>query len=292
MIITRLIGGLGNQMFQYAFGKNLAIKNKTELKIDTSVLLDRSQKENIVHRNFDLDIFNIETKFASKHDIKKCNSNNLNYRVLRKINKYSLVLEEYNYNNEKLLQIRNNTLIQGYWQNYKLFSDIDNQIKNDFTLSFNLNNKQKELSEKINNTNSVCVNFRRTDYINIVGTNKLMGELSLKYYEKSINYIAERIDNPYFYIFSDDIEWCKENFKISFPCTFVEHEYAGEKFKIYLQLLSECKHQIIPNSTFAWWGAWLNKNPKKIVISPKQWFTNEEKNSQTVDLIPKTWIRI
>ena len=109
------------------------------------------------------------------------------------------------------------------------------------------------------------------------------------YFFRGIDYIKEKVKDPHFYVFSDDLWWCRENFKGQ-EFTIVSHDYLGEKCKYYMKLMSECNHTIIPNSSFAWWAAWLNKNPQKIVIAPQKWFNVPERNSK--DLLPESWIRL
>ena len=112
----------------------------------------------------------------------------------------------------------------------------------------------------------------------------------MEYYIKAIEHIDKEVNNPVYYIFSDDIEWCKNNFSFLKNAVFVSHEYAGEKFSSYLYLMIQCKHYIIPNSTFAWWAAWLNNEQNKIVIAPNKWYTSY--NFELKDLIPSTWITL
>jgi hypothetical protein len=112
--------------------------------------------------------------------------------------------------------------------------------------------------------------------------------LGSDYYKKAIGEISKKISDPHFFVFSDDIEWCKENLKIEFPTEYIGNDTAGYKNSRHLQLMSLCKHNIIANSSFSWWGAWLNNNPEKIVIAPKDWFINQDEN----DLVPRVWKKV
>lgn len=138
---------------------------------------------------------------------------------------------------------------------------------------------------KIKSSNSVLLNVRRTDYLNT----HYHGVMDKEYLEKGIEIIKSKIEKPYFFLFSDDIEWCKENLKYE-DMTIVDHSYKGDRFSYYLQLMMNCKNFIIPNSSFAWWAAWLNNDDDKVVICPKNWFTDSK--IDTSDLIPENWIRI
>ena len=138
---------------------------------------------------------------------------------------------------------------------------------------------------KINSSNSVLINVRRTDFLN----GDFHGVMGMDYINNAVSFIESKVDNPHYFIFSDDIEWCRDNIKLD-NMAIVDHSYKGDRFGYYLQLMKSCKNFIIPNSTFAWWAAWLNENENKIVIAPKKWLNNESVN--TKDLIPSNWIRI
>jgi hypothetical protein len=294
MIITKLQGGLGNQMFQYAFAKSLAYKNKTTFKLDLSFLLDRSPRENFMFREFDLDIFNLESKIANDDDLVKKNQNNKFKSIISKFTNSEFIdLKENHFYFEESNFIKNkNVYLDGYWQSEKYFKDIENELREDFTFRNKLSLIEEEMNSKIQATNSICINFRRTDFVNLKNSAETHGTIGLEYYKKAVTLIASKISNPIFYVFSDDMEWCLHNFKINYPIIFVTHDFKGFKFSSYLQLMSNCKHFIIPNSTFAWWGAWLSKYEKKIVIAPDNWFNDTSLQNQTKDLIPESWIKL
>jgi hypothetical protein len=276
MIITRLAGGLGNQMFQYAFARALSIKYNTNLKIDLSFLKNRNMGPNFTYRNYELDIFNVVEDFNSTFEnCIRFDEPHLNYskEIVDNINR----------------QIDKDIMIDGYWQSVKYFEESKSVIKSDFTFKSLVDNssvdKIKLMLDDIRSTNSVMLNIRRTDFLN----NDFHGVMGLDYINKSTELLESKIDNPKYFIFSDDIEWCEENIKLN-NMVIVDHSYKGDRFSYYLQLMKECKNFIIPNSSFAWWSAWLSDSPNKIVIAPKKWFTNESIN--TSDLIPSDWIRI
>jgi hypothetical protein len=278
MIIVKLIGGMGNQMFQYAFARALSLKTNTEFKIDLSFLKIKDSGSNYVHRDFDLDIFNIPENIISETQI------NNSHIIREQIFSYSQNIVD-----DIKQKIDVDLYLDGYWQSYKYFEEFEIQIKKDFEFK-NLieNNKDIDVKNMINDimgSNSVMVNIRRTDYLN----NDFHGVMGVEYINKASKIIDSRINNPRYFVFSDDIEWCEENVKLD-NMVIVNHEYKGDRFDLYLQLMKSCKHFIIPNSTFAWWSAWLGDNKNKIVISPKSWFTNDSIN--TNDLIPSNWIRI
>jgi len=274
MIVVELSGGMGNQMFQYAFGRYLALKHDTELLLDTHYLLDRNPKRDIVFRNYDLSIFNIKASIAP-NDISK------EYGYLRspiikakqkliKPKKLQIIVEKNMEFISNFDALPNNLYLKGYWQNFRYFESISNIIKEDFSFIQPIGENCIPILNKIKNCNSVCLNVRRTDFIN----NSTHKTLDSNYYKKAEQIISKSIKNPVFFVFSDDIEWCKKNINPDYETHFIEHEYAGEKFKDYLNLMSNCKHFIIPNSSFALWAAWFSTNKDKEIILPEFWLYN------------------
>ena len=146
--------------------------------------------------------------------------------------------------------------------------------------------KNKNLLKKIDLSNDVCLNIRRTDHLN----SKELNIISEEYYDRSINYFLKKNGKRKFYIFSDDVKWCRERYTDKEKFRIIEHNYAGKKFKNYLYLMSKFKYFIIPNSTFAWWGAWLSKQKNKIIIAPKQWSGVDPESE--IDTPLDEWIRI
>ena len=285
MIIVKLVGGMGNQMFQYAAGRRLAIKHKTILKLDLSFLLDKTPRENFTYRAYDLDVYNIQENFTSFID-----------KIKQKLKLINVIQQPHYHFYKKILSAPDNSYLVGFWQSEKYFIDIEQIIRKDFTLKSDLDYETKKMAEKIKSLNAVCVHVRRGDFVSNPVANKFHGVCNLEYYLKGIDYIADRVSNPHFFVFSDDLEWCKKNLQIDYPFTIVSHIYAGKEFEFKLKLMTLCKHYIISNSSFAWWGVWLNKNLEKIVIAPKKWFNDTSRFNDTlintIDLIPETWIRI
>jgi hypothetical protein len=279
MIIVRLKGGMGNQMFQYAFGRALSLKYNTPLKLDLSFLKNKNMGPNFVYRDYDLNLYNISEDFDFTWD---------------EIN----VLAEPEYGdlsfNQKFVDFISNNfnkkiMIDGYWQTVNYFLGYEDQIKNDFEFrdKVELSNNQNilDMYNKINNSNSVLINVRRTDFLN----GDFHGVMGMDYINNAVDIIKSKVDNIHFFVFSDDIEWCQENIKFD-NMTIVDHSYKGDRFGYYLQLMKSCKHFIIPNSSFAWWSAWLSQSENKIVIAPKKWLNSNL--VYTNDLIPSDWIRI
>lgn len=282
MIIVKLRGGLGNQMFQYAIGRNLALKNNTILKFDVSEL------EQDKLRNYELAVFNISGSIASRFTMMFIRL--LNKRIISKIlgQYYLYIKQQGRYFNEKILVKKGNIYLDGYWQSENYFKEIRNTIIEDFTIKIKPDKKNKSMLEKIKNSNSICIHIRRGDYISNVKTNKVHGSCSLKYYYNAIEeIIIKKVKYPTFFIFSDEPQWTKENLKLRYPTIYVDIN-GSEKSYEDLRLMSNCKHFIVANSAFSWWGAWLSNNPNKIICAPKRWFRSADEG----DIVPKSWIRV
>jgi hypothetical protein len=302
MITVKLQGGLGNQMFQYALGRSLADQNKTELYLDLTFLLDRSPRPNFVFRNFDLTLFDLDYRLTrlSQLAIKFPLLANSCYYLNTVINGVFLKLKilqlqaERTFNfDSTVFNLKPNPYFDGYWQSYKYFLPIISKIKSQFIIKPQFLLDCQQLKNEIRQENSVCVNIRRGDFVNNPNSASFHGFVGLEYYRQAVNLIASKITQPKFYIFSDEIEWCRDNLKDIFdhyPHTYIGHDLAGEKFGNYLDLMMNCSNFIIPNSSFAWWAAYLSANPSKIVIAPKHWFLDPKFNFD--DLIPNDWIRI
>lgn len=292
MVITHLIGGLGNQMFQYAAGRRLAHIHKTELKLDIQ------EFEKYTLRKYALGVFNIKENFATVEEIVRLKVRkkiSLPRRIISKIFKtwYSPRLtyakENYFHFEPIILKAPDNVYLKGYWQSEKYFKDIEEIIRKEFTIKIPQAGRNRELSDIINSCESVSVHIRRGDYVSNPSVNKKHGACKLDYYQCCLQIISQKVNNPRFFLFSDDPKWVKDNFKMNYPLTIVDHNSADNVHED-LRLMAQCKHNIIANSTLSWWGAWLNPNPNKIVFTPKKWFENNELS--IIDLIPRNWLKI
>lgn len=292
MITVRLKGGMGNQMFQYAFAKGMAKKLNTEFKLDLAILLDRSKGKDFVYRNYDLEIFNVEPKFTASPGILRPLFNLKSPHLNRLIHKLSVrgknYIKEPHFHvvKEVLKQPADHTIYEGWWQSERYFENVTDELRTDFTFKKPVLEISAEILAQINKTNAVCLNVRRTDFLKVDALNTT----NLDYFLKAAKYIETKVDQPNFFIFSDDIDWCRKNIVLKSPTRIVSHEHKGERFGNYMQLMKSCKHFIIPNSSFAWWAVWLNDIPDKIVIAPENWFNEPKFN--TKDLVPKSWVRL
>ena len=303
MITVNIIGGLGNQMFQYSLGKHLALTNNTDLKIDVSLLEDHSSKsEKQVHRNFELDVFKMDVQFCSEKEKIYFNGKprkkliGKTYNFIRNFfTKKRLVIEKGRGFNKKVKTIKGNRCIVGGWQSPIYFAEIRKELIGLFTLSEKVLNKSsfqnyETLIKRM--PNSTGLHVRRGDYVTNKYYNNLLGVLPKGYYEKAVNIIEKKCNQLSIFIFSDDMEWCKKNLSFNHKVIFVQNEKSKFGAAADMKLMSLCEHQIISNSTFAWWAAWLNVNELKTVIAPQQWVNKKYLNNpnvHSVDIIPSDW---
>lgn len=295
MITVNLKGGLGNQMFQYALGRHLSEKHKTELRLDLAFLLNRLPGRSFLFRNYALGIFDIQEKFTLLSKLASWNilfrdmafpAQFLYLKARNLFDKNYWIREKEDYCfDEGVLSLPDNVYLDGYWQSYKYLEGIEDVLRKEFSSKNNFG-ENRELAEKIKSTSAVCVHARRADYITNPLNQDFFAAIGPDYYKKAEEVIVSRIASPIYFVFSDDIGWCRKNLKFHLPAVFVEPGSAAEDF--YLMTL--CRHHIICNSTFGWWAAWLNSNPGKIVIAPKNWVRDPSIN--TDDLIPPPWTRI
>lgn len=284
--IVKFNGGLGNQMFQYAFGKALQLKTGIETVFDMSFFTKKYS------RPYNLNIFKLKHKNVEdlltkiRLEILWRFRKRLNNKSFLGINLYTEPHFEYDNN---LFEQKPNTYIEGFFQSEKYFKEYETEIRSDYEFKSDFEGLNKELAEKITSSNSISLHIRRGDYVQKKRYQNVYATCSLDYYKRGVEYITQREENPTLFIFSDDINWVKENLKLPYESIYVTNN-TGEKSFEDMHLMSICKHNIIANSSFSWWGAWLNNNSQKIVIAPNKWF-NDEKINQT-DIIPETWVRI
>lgn len=267
MVIVRIVGGLGNQMFQYAYAKALQ-KRGYKVKIDISKF-----KKYKLHGGYQLDKFNIDLETSTSL------SNFLTRVGFRRSTKEKNLLFD-----ESLQNLPKSEYVKGYFQTEKYFLDIKSTIYKQFTLKQPLaktTNKYKKEIESI--TNSCSIHIRRGDFISNKKANKVHGTCDLDYYNRAVDFLQSQYKNIHFFIFSDDISWTKEHLKVENK-TFVEHNTIPHED---MYLMSLCRFNITANSSFSWWGAWLNQNKNKVVIAPKKWFVEKEN-----EVASNNWIKL
>jgi hypothetical protein len=279
-------------MFQYAAGLRLSLKTGVPLILDTTYLNDRFPRRNFTPRSYSLDVFQLEPKFTTLSKASRHLPIPGFWLALDAIGSVGrIVREKYSDSfDSAVLQASGRAQLVGHWQSEKYFADVEEDVRCAFRFRRPLIGTAAEVAARIDSADSVSLHVRRGDYVAFKNVKAIMGETtSSGYYDKAIAAIAGRIKNPTFFVFSDDIAWCKENIKIDFPVFYLDSESAGAKDENHLELMSRCKHNIIANSTFSWWGAWLNRNPEKIIIAPEQWYRDGRPSDA---IIPESWIKI
>lgn len=277
MVITKLYGGLGNQMFQYAAGAALAKRLKTNLYMDLGWFDAIKGNSEVTQRVYELDGFNIKPKGINAKD-----------KISARLRPPKVFKEgalDYNADFEAL---QGNIILDGYWQSHKYFEDYRDLILDTFKFPAKTSANNKRLLKAINASQSISVHIRRGDY-NTKAGRSYHGLISLTYYKKAIGLIQKTVDNPVLFVFSDEIEWCKKNIKFELPTTFIDSNGPNSGVED-MRLMSACKHNIIANSSFSWWAAWLNQNDEKQVYAPKTWFKAVKANLD--DRVPSDWLII
>jgi hypothetical protein len=252
-------------------------------------LEDKSPRSNFTFRDYELNIFNCIEEFSSDEEVQsfikpKSFLAKTIFNIRQKFKPTVIITDSYF--DPIFLKKASAIYLDGYFQNEKYFNEIRNILTKEFSLKEQLSGHYKEISHRISGCHSVSIHIRRGDYVSNTITNNYHGICDLNYYNRAMSLMAERITEPHFFIFSDDIGWAKENLKSTWPITFVS---GGKNFED-LFLMSQCKHNIIANSSFSWWGAWLNKNFEKIVIGPVKWFNAPKINAEFS--LPEKWIRL
>lgn len=294
MIIVQLMGGLGNQMFQYAFGRALCERLQSKIKYDLTFFSDQNPESDISLRDFELEIFNLKVSRATLYEINHFKSYSRNpvirklYKIKRRyISSGEFFLENGNTFNGDITGKGDNVYYSGYWHSYKYFDNIRQILINEFTLKDKVQ-INTSVSERIKSSNSIGVHFRRGDYLS-KSVSEVLVTTSHSYYQKAFDLIYQQVPDPHFFVFSDEPEWIKKNLNLNKPFEIISGNQGKNSYKDLI-LMSQCKHNIIANSSFSWWGAWLNQNKDKIVIAPEQWY--KDPDCKTNDLLPNSWIKI
>jgi hypothetical protein len=286
MIIINLKGGAGNQLFQYALGRHLALKNNDALKLEIEGL-DRANKVGDIYRQFALDVFNIKKEIATAEEVK---SLKYPYGILSKGWRwfsFHILKKTHTLFEPSALNWTGDIFLDGFWQSSKYFEDIRNTLLEEFTLTAPFSPEASTFATKISENTAVSIHVRRGDYATNARVLKEFGVCSTEYYKKAMEHIETTVDSPTYFVFSDDIEWVKENLPVGEGAIFVTGKDIKDTEE--MMLMSQCQHNIIANSSFSWWGAWLNQNNNKIVVAPTPWFENQGYDKT---LIPESWTQL
>jgi hypothetical protein len=291
MIIVKLLGGLGNQMFQYAAGRALAEKYGLKLYLDMSYF---REKHGMTPRPFELDKLHCDIHIANRREIGRLTNRGKFRRAADRVLGYQRVnLKENQANPEVPRDGKMTIYLDGYWQSENYFKSIEQKIRSEYIFRARVNAETERLAGEIRgNSQSVSVHIRRGDYLASEAMANFLGVCSIEYYEKALQHISGKIGQIFCYVFSDDLDWVNENIiKGRDNMQAVSHNRNADSWQD-MYLMSLCRHHVIANSSFSWWGAWLDPHPDKIVITPDTWFKASDLFEQTKDIIPNGWIRI
>jgi hypothetical protein len=299
MIIVGVKNGLGNQMFQFAFGKVL------EWKYGINVYYDIMNDAFVSGFRTDMDVFEIgdystvdkelvevfKPFSIAKYRIERKYLSYTYYKLRRIVHPSKLVLESLPSKYCELFEkfnFQKDYYFMGHWMNMRYFDGYENRIKALFQLKdkdFYQTGEAREMLDSDYDT--VSVHIRRGDYL----SSEFMEKIEMDYYNKALEVIRTKVPNPFLYIFTNDPDWVRDEFNYQIPYVLVSGNKGSDSYKD-MMLMSLCKHNIIANSSFSWWGAFLNKNKDAIIISPAKWYSAIEKNTHVHNMIPEKWTRL
>lgn len=279
LIISTLAGALGNQMFQYAAGRALALRRGTQLRLDLGWLAPQSR---FVYELgvFDLDV---ELTWAYRHTRRE---------RLKELVGLAPAARRQDWRREgfsfdaAVIDLPERSRLVGYWQSEKYFQDYADVIRADFEFRHALDRPNAEVERAIAAAPAVAVHVRRGDYVTDPGARAFLGTLPVDYYTKAARLLLDRASDARFFVFSDDPAWCRSHLSLGGPTTFVTHNQGRGQDD--LRLMTLCRHHIIANSSFSWWGAWLGASAGQIVVAPKTWGAAGDAG----DVIPDRWYRL
>lgn len=291
MRIVKIKGGLGNQMFQYSYACLLKKILNDDVKIDMTsfneIINDSIRRPRLLKMNVVLpmaDDYDISKVCLFKH-----NGNPLSYKYRIKIYLENILNSKYYFEKSRAYvnpsEINNFLYFDGYWQSWRYVDAIWEDLKKEFVSNYEIHKSTQKMIDEVSSVNSVFIGIRKGDYSAEANHYGFFGNV---YFQKAMDYISERVESSIYYVFSNDIPWVKENIDFSNRTVFFrEPKDIIDDFEDLL-IMAACKHSIIVNSTYHWWGARLNDNPNKIVIAPQKWFFDDK----PIDIVPPRWLRI
>lgn len=286
-VIVGLSGGLGNQLFQYAAGRSLSLKLGVDLVLDTSWFQGDSD------RAYALDAFSINAKTYCGPFFFPGWARRLWCRLTRRWSSQKFgvpVFREAHFQfDDAYSQLDHSVYLEGFWQSDRYFSSYKEIIVGDLNLKDSVSDQFKVFAKQMQSSDSICIHIRRGDYVSNPIAAQMHGLCSLDYIYQGVKMVSKDLIQPHCFIFSDDPGWVRKNLALDLPFTVVDFAKPHEPH-LDLALMMQCKHFVIANSSFSWWGAWLSDNLSKRVVAPKKWFASSEKCVD--DLIPETWMKL
>lgn len=294
-VVVRLMGGLGNQLFQYAAGKAQAKRLGVPLLLDRQFLDDRSAHLTHTLRDFELNAYPIAAGIADAALVNR-------YRrvtdqpLFRRLHRYlpgvfpdRRFAEKAPRYQPEMEHLKAPVYLDGFWQCERYFLSVADELRQHDLVPVQQPSAQNaELLRQLKSAPSVSLHVRRTDYVTNADANRFHGICSIDYYERAAAHLAATTGAQQFFVFSDDPQWVRENIRLPYPTTFISHNQGASSYWD-LFLMQHCNHHIIANSSFSWWGAWLNASPQKVVIAPARWFADPA--AAETDIVPQAWLR-
>ncbi|MBJ6801938.1 alpha-1,2-fucosyltransferase [Geomonas propionica] len=287
-VVTRLMGGLGNQLFQYAAGRSVCARLGAELVLDDTLL--KRCDDAITYRDFALGAYPVRARRITPAEAEQ-----LSRRVARPwryLYDLGIMRAQHRYYREPHFhfdpgvdRVREPVILEGYWQSERYFASLADQLREELQPVAPPHPTLLPFAEMIHGQNSVGLHVRRGDYVAVAANAAQYVACDLDYYVKAARFVAERVPDPVFFVFTDTPEWVADQLKLGFPTVCVSSPQSLPAYED-LRLMSGCAHNIIANSSFSWWGAWLNPNPEKVVVAPARWFRT---GRDTSDLVPAEW---
>jgi hypothetical protein len=289
MVIARITGGLGNQMFQYALGRQIAVRRRTRLKLDVS-----SYASDVFGRQFRLDHFRIAAAIATSAECARRTYSTRRWLFVRRLDtvrpfarRYFLEERHFHFDPD-VARAGRHVYLSGYWQSERYFAGIANLLRDELTPCDPPTTATAEVLGHIDRVTAVSVHVRRGDYT-FTPVTRIHPPCTVDYYRTAVATIRERVPGTHFFVFSDDPQWVRANLEWLHPATLVTHNGAVRDYED-LRAMSHCRHHIIANSSFSWWAAWLCRHDAKVVVAPLRWFGITERSTR--DLYPDGWLRV
>lgn len=294
-VTTDLVGGLGNQLFQYAVARTIALKTGAVVTLNLE-WFDAVQfdKKNTVRRYalspFDLPV-ELKRPWPGRLRIVYWlrSARSLLRRVLSFVGMSKIIRERKFSFDSNILRAEPPVRLIGYWQSWKYFDDVATVLRKEIGTPRRLSQESAAMMSRIVNSDAICVHIRRGDYISNPVANQAHGTCSLAYYQHGLDYVSASLERPHVFVFTDDVAWSCENFSTHLPLTVVDIN-PPERAHEDLWLMAACRHFVIANSSLSWWGAWLSLSAGKKVVCPDRWFNNVDHD--TSDLLPPDWVRM
>jgi hypothetical protein len=302
VVILGLGGGLGNQLFQYAFGRRMALANHASLQIDASGFEHMKHPNTAIgERTLSLNHFRIAGTFMRRAGPPPWTQTWLRRKVIKQWNRLSLVLErrkpyymrrevwepeENHFRFDRCLyerRVAGSVSFHGYWQTEKYFREIEHELRRELVVEDPMKGENLRLGLHMESCEAVAIHVRHGDN---AGAAAALGVLSLGYYQAAVRELRREVHDPHLFVFSDDTDWARTLIDFDVPTVYVSHNSATQDYED-LRLMAICKHHVLANSTFSWWGAWLGKKPGQIVYAPRRYYQNVDRPNP--DLYPETW---